>query len=351
MIDRNVYDYEIAREIASEIAKQPNCNAPIRLFLGNGFSRAYYGDFGYVSLFDAIKDEKNNERIMLFFERFGTTNFEAVQRFLIDLSYASKVYGFSDDEVIKDYERIRDALAEAILAVHPEKTTVVPQKHKLECFSFLDQFDDIYTVNYDLLLYWVVLQDESLPFGDYFSKRDETPPRCCEYFEDRGGKDKHIFFLHGALHIFLLRGITLKKIWGEERPLIEQIRNEIISNGNYPLVVAEGDHHAKKEHIKGNSYLKHIFSKFEKIKGQLFVFGFSFSDQDIHISNAIVDNLSLRVLWIGIRKGLSENQEIVERAKEMIKARKEIVGDANKSTKGPLEVKFFNTEKMNIWGK
>lgn len=340
-----------AMESAQDNSKGSLCSKHIRLLLGNGFSQAYYGDFGYTTLYQAIKDEKKNKNIKKLFKYFGTSNFEAVLSFLKDAQFLFKIYGIDSANIIRDYERIRDALAEAILKVHPEKTTVVPEKAKINCYEFLKQFNDIYTVNYDLLLYWTLLTDPNLDFGDYFTRDDDTPEEYCEYVKDGSRKDKHVFFLHGGLHLFIKDGRTIKKVWGNTIPLIRQIKEEI-ENGYYPWVVAEGDYESKLKQIKSNPYLDHAFEKLSQNEGQLFTFGFSFSSQDKHIIKAVVKNCAIKHLWIGIRGKLSDknNEHLIKIANDMMSDRKRIVKGINKRTRGPLEIHFYNAGDMNIWG-
>lgn len=346
-----IYSFEDAMEAAKKNTQNKSCTKGIRLFLGNGFSQAYYGKFSYTTLYEAVKNEKKNKNINKLFNHFGTSNFEAVLSFLKHAQFLFETYKIKSTEIVEDYNRVRDALAEAILKVHPEKTTVIPEKNKMNCYNFLKQFDDIYTVNYDLLLYWTLLTNPQLEFSDYFFKDGDTPEGYCEYFEDGSKKEKKVFFLHGGLHLFIKNGKTLKKVWGNEMPLIGQIKREI-ENGYYPWVVAEGNHESKLQQIKSNPYLDHAFGKFSRQQGQLFTFGFSFSEQDTHIINAIVKNCAIRYMWIGVRGKLSDpkNAQLLEASNRIIFERKKLVKNVIKPARGPLEINFFDAGNMDIWG-
>lgn len=348
----SIYTFEQAMEIAKNNHENKLCTKSIRLLLGNGFSQAYHGDFAYSTLFDSVKQQKENARIKNIFEHFGTSNFEGVLSFLKKVQVLSTIYNFDMSEVVSDYERVRDALADAVVKVHPEKTTEISDLNKNDCYKFIDRFDDVYTVNYDLLLYWVLLRDSGIDFGDYFFRDEETPQEYCEYVEDGGKTDKHIYYLHGALHLFLKNGITTKKVWGNTIPLISQIKDEM-EQGYYPLVVAEGESADKIEQIKGNPYLNHSFSKFERGQGQLFTFGFSFSSQDAHITKAIIKNRTLKYLWIGIRGDFTEdkNKQLFKMAEDMVEQRRNLVGLKDKKGNGYLTVNFFDAGEMDIWGK
>jgi len=351
-VEKKVYSFEAAWSAAEENIKDKRSTKGMRLLLGNGFSRAYDSSFNQTTLFDAIKEFKEHQNLKKLFEHFGTSNFEGVLHILKEMQFVLGVYGMQDQGIKEDYEKIRDALAQAIVDVHPPNTNFVPQKNKEACFGFLDKFDTVYTVNYDLLLYWTVVQEESHKFGDYFNRTEDTPDEYCEYIEDGGRSGKHILFLHGGVHLFLKNGATTKKVWGSKAPLIDQIKKEI-ENGYYPWVVAEGDSDSKMQQIKSNPYLFHAFTKLGSLKGQLFTFGFSFSKQDEHIVNAIVENIGIRYVWMGIRGDVKrdENKKLLKLAEDMVEKRKLLM--EKKKIKNPeeLEIKFYNAGGMDIWGK
>jgi hypothetical protein len=100
------------------------------------------------------------------------------------LDFFSELYSFDSKSAQEDYTKIQNSLAEAIVKVHPEKTTAIPEKNKIQCLNFIQKFEDVFTVNYDLLTYWVLLYDPNLKFGDYFNRNNHTPDEYCEYFKD-----------------------------------------------------------------------------------------------------------------------------------------------------------------------
>lgn len=349
-----IYSFEEAWEASQGLIDEELCTKPRRLLLGNGFSRSFFGDqFSYKTLFSVIESEKKNERVKRLFDYFGTSNFEAVLTALKNTQFLFEVYNITNDGPSADYERIRNALAEAIVKVHPPKTTAIPPENKRSCLSFLQRFDDdIFTVNYDLLLYWVVVQDDV--FGDYFFREEDTPPEYCEFVHDGSKSVKHVHFLHGALHLFQKDGRTIKKVWGNVAPLVSQIKEEM-ERGHYPLVVAEGDAASKLSRIKSVPYLEHAFSKLQNSKGQLFTFGFSLSEQDNHIVDLIVGNADIRFLWVGIRDDFTkkENMRLASLARDMEERRSKLIEGRKKKSKsksGGLEVRFYDAKAINLWG-
>ena len=352
-MEPKIYPFDEAWQASQELIEKGACTKSRRLLLGNGFSRSFFGDkFSYRTLFSVIESEKKNERLKRLFDYFGTSNFEAVLTALKDTRFLFEIYGVKSDGPLADYERIRDALAEAIVKVHPPKTTAIPLESKKCCLLFLQRFDDdIFTVNYDLLLYWVVVQDNI--FGDYFFREEDTPPEYCEFVHDGSKSAKHVHFLHGALHLFQKDGRTIKKVWGNVAPLVSQIKGEM-EMGHYPLVVAEGDAASKLSRIKSVPYLEHAFAKLQNSKGQLFTFGFSFSEQDNHIVDLIVNNTDIRFLWIGIRGDFvkKENVRLAGLARDMDERRSKVIEGhkrKSKSKSGSLEVRFYDAEAVELW--
>lgn len=354
-MELKIYSFDEAWKASQKTIDDGECTKSRRLLLGNGFSRSFFGDkFSYQTLFSVIESEKKNKRVKKLFDYFGTSNFEAVLTVLKNTKFLFEVYGIVNKEPLVDYERIRDALAEAIVKVHPPKTTAIPTKNKIACLSFLQKFDDdIFTVNYDLLLYWVTVQDDT--FGDYFFREEDTPPEYCEFVHDGAKSAKHIHFLHGALHLFQKDGRTIKKVWGNVAPLVSQIKDEM-EKGHYPLVVAEGDSESKLSRIKSVPYLEHAFAKLQNFKGQIFTFGFSLSEQDNHIVDALVNNDNVRCVWIGIRGDFSqeENKRLMGLANDIQERRnKKLLGKQRRRRKnkfGNLEVKFYNAGSVDLWG-
>ena len=349
-----ICSFDEAWMISQKLIDDGKCTKSRRLLLGNGFSRSYFGEkFSYQTLFNSIEFEKKNERIKKLFDYFGTSNFEAVLTILKNTEFLFEVYDIDNRKPLADYERIRDALAEAIVRVHPEKTTSIPEENKKTCLSFLQKFDDdIFTVNYDLLLYWVVVQDGV--FGDYFFRDEVTPPEYCEFVHDGSKTEKHVHFLHGALHLFQKEGRTIKKVWGHIAPLVSQIKNEM-ENGYYPLVVAEGDSNSKLSRIRSVPYLEHAFAKLKNSSGQIFTFGFSFSEQDTHIIDAITSNSKIRCVWLGIRGDFSreENKRLINLANNMQEERTKLIAgkkQKSKSKSGELEVMFYDAGEIDLWG-
>jgi len=133
------------------------------LMLGNGFSRACRNDlFAYDALFQQAEGELS-DRVKQAFKILNTHDFETIMRILNSSADVLPVY--TDDAALiallkEDVDALRDALAKAIAGSHPGRPGDIEPIEFAACRSFLSHFEKIYTLNYDLLLYWALMQDE-----------------------------------------------------------------------------------------------------------------------------------------------------------------------------------------------
>lgn len=249
------------------------------LLLGNGFSARY---FSYRSLLEKA-DLKLGDPIRALFDRLKTVDFERVVRalegaFEVEMAYANKEHA---ELLAKDADRLREALVHAIRGTHPghreEIADIVPS-----CVAFLASFDEVFTLNYDLLLNWVSLSDEAC-LTDGFGLGQQRngfqgPFRTDAYCR--------VYNLHGGLHLFR-NGDDIEKRIAGSRGVIDAIAQTITAGKRFPLYVAEGTSAAKMQRIKANNYLSHCYEKLGASTGSFFVFGHSADPNDAHIYSAL----------------------------------------------------------------
>ena len=160
---------------------------------------------------------------------------------------------------------------------------------------FLSHFQNIYTVNYDLLLYWALMQEELEPvidFDDGFRQPDDGPADYVTWDVQKTDA-QNTFYLHGGLHIFDAGPELQKFTWCNTGiALVDQIREALATN-RFPVFVAEGNPESKLDRIQHSGFLNRAYRSFASIGGTLFVFGLSFGDTDEHI---------LRLMDTGSRK-------------------------------------------------
>ena len=283
------------------VASIKTAKRPFHLLLGNGFSMAYDPDiFSYNALYDFI-ETLDDELLSKLFGIVNTKNFEDIMEQLDTFSALLDAFG-SDAKLKKKVAAasatLKQSLVAAIKALHPEHVFTVPQEESDACARFLKKFLDsgghIYTTNYDLLLYWVLMRNQVLASVDGFGRDRENPDEYVpedelEYSELRWGKyrqEQVIFYVHGALPLFDTGVEIVKEEYKNSHYLLENI-GERISRGEYPIFVTGGNGREKLTHIMHNRYLAHCYESFSSIEGSLVTFGFNFGEYDDHIIDAI----------------------------------------------------------------
>ncbi|MGL5793951.1 MAG: DUF4917 family protein, partial [Waterburya sp.] len=141
-----------------EAIEKSKCYGKRHLLLGNGFSIACRKDiFCYDKLFEQADFTSLSPSIKKTFDNLGTTDFEYVIKSLRDS--AKIISAYRDDlktakQMMDDAENIKELLVKTIAKSHPDRPTDIKKTEYIACQNFLRHFDNIYTLNYDLLLYW-----------------------------------------------------------------------------------------------------------------------------------------------------------------------------------------------------
>lgn len=158
--------------------------------------------------------------------------------------------------------------------------------------------------------------DVDVPFSDYFF--NHTYEGYLEFNENQNYHCKKVYYLHGALFIFVSLYRTLKiKRGGSDVELINLI-SEKISQKKYPLFVSEGTSSMKQSKIFSNNYLSFCFRKLKDSgNAPIVIYGASFLDNDRHIWHAI-DKKNRRV-YVGIYTDAVEDQAELIRQKSIVK--------------------------------
>lgn len=324
------------------------------LLLGNGFSMALFPDiFSYKRLFEEA-DFKKIPHVKRLFEELKTFDFEIVIRNLLTAPCIVKVYEqvFNDDysdlisRMESDANLLKEILVQTIAGKHPGKVNDIPEEYYHACKSFLAQFKKVYTLNYDILLYWALLHDDPVnhfDINDGFINPD--PIFGCDYRVFDSPHSPTFFFLHGALHIFDAGTDVRKFTWSDTGiPLMEQVR-DALDKGLFPLFVAEGTSNEKITKINHSAYLSKALRSFESIcdqaKGSLFIFGHSLESNDAHILHKI-DEGKIRNIFVSVYQHPKDgyNKEIITRALNLGSRR-----ERNSPT-----VYLFDAASANVWG-
>lgn len=327
---------------------------PFNLLLGNGFSMAYdKGIFSYNALFDFI-ESLDDEILSKIFSVVKTKNFELIMSQL--KTFSALLDAFDSDNALKvtvesSIVKIKKSLIDAVKSLHPEHVFKIPQDATDSCAQFLQNFlgtgGKIFTTNYDLLLYWVLMRSKVLQHCDGFGRdrldsEENVSEEDMEWSELRWGKyreQQNVFYLHGALPFFDT-GIEIEKEeYDSENYLLENISARMDAD-EYPIFVTAGDGNEKLANIMHNRYLTHCYEQFSKLEGSLVTFGFNFGEYDKHIIDAI--NIAAKhgrnqppKLWsIYIGVFSQEDKAYIESIKDAFSCK----------------VHIFDSSSINIWG-
>lgn len=351
------------------------------LLLGNGFSISLFADrFRYASLLNSI-DFQDARSARAAFDALGTTDFEVVIQALRQMVTLAPLYGVANDQqrhIASDAEALKALLVQAIAGRHPERPSEVTEDQYAACRRFLAHFGgdrrngrpdrrgNIYTLNYDLLLYWTLLHDQILkrdvdddPLEIVFEPSEEirhddgfrAPPDDWDAphvtWDGEANHSQCVFFLHGALHLFD-SGVELQKICWERAgglPLVDQV-HQALDQGKFPLFVSEGSSESKLDRIRHSGYLHKGLRSFSEVcrkeASVLFIFGHSLADSDSHILNFIVRG-KMPVIFVSMFGDVDseENRALTAKAQQLVRARGELF---------PLEVCFYDAATAQVWG-
>lgn len=331
------------------------------LLIGNGFSIACCPTiFHYGSLF-AQADFSACPEVTSVFDALDTQDFEAAIRALENAARILPAYVPDGAGAVAKMEThaaaLKEILIQTIAGNHPGVPPEIDDAKFWACRKFLGHFlggdGQVFTLNYDLLLYWTLMHDDpeggalNLAKNDGFGNDEDEPDAEYVVWQGEvGAHDARIHFLHGALHLFD-SGAELKKYtWVRKGvPLIDQARAAIEGNA-YPLFVAEGSSAQKKAKIRHNAYLYQGFKQFtanvKQPKHCFFIFGHSLAANDDHILNRMARG-RFGKLYIGLYgdPDSADNKRIIARAEEMAGLRHE---------RSPLEIAFYDTASAQVWG-
>ena len=190
--------------------------------------------------------------------------------------------------------------------MHPEHVFNIPEEKSQHCYQFLAEYvnngGQIFSTDYDLLLYWVMMRNSSQHFGDGFGRDADNigygkfaPEEGIDWAELTWGKykeDQNVHYLHGSLPLFDSGKDIIKVEYDSANYLLEVIKKKI-DQGVYPVFVAAGNSAQKMQHITHNKYLTFCYDSLCEITGSLVVLGFSFGDNDTHTRHSLQESSSV----------------------------------------------------------
>ncbi len=338
------------------------------LLLGNGFSIACIPSiFTYGSLYSKA-DFSDMPEVQETFSRLKTEDFELIIHALEKGSSVLPAY-LPEDKVtagkmLEHAAKLKERLIETIAHNHPAVPGDIDEYRYFACADFLSKFLNngctVYTLNYDLLLYWTLMyamerklikvapidgfgRDTAFDNGEFY---------VSEYVTWQGETKAHgqnIHYLHGALHIYDRKADIEKFTWSDKKVrLVDQAR-AALAEGRFPLFVTEGESNKKMEKISHCGFLYHSYKSFTSTmaagtkasKSCLFTFGVSFGDNDAHILHKIPKG-KVAHLFVSIYGDPSTpaNKQIIEAAETLKRQR----------AFNNLQISYYDAQSASVWG-
>ncbi len=318
----------------------------IHLLFGNGFSMGYDPQiFSYNALTEFVKKCKDST-ILKLFRIVGSTNFELIMRSL-DL-FVKFGEEFAPNANLKEIilpakEKLKENLLEAITGLHPEHVFKVPEEKSRSCALFLKDFLDskgsIFSTNYDLLLYWILMREAAVFEGnmrDGFARGDRPDLTWSS-------GSQNIYYLHGSLPLFDYAGTIIKEEYDQQNFLLRNIKTRI-ANDQYPIFVTAGTAQEKMEMISHNRYLSYCYESLSNLNDSLVVIGFNFGEYDSHIIDAI--NHAARQ-----RKGRSGCLCSIFIGYYTVEDREHLLEICPKFKIPQDKIRLFDVKTANIWNR
>lgn len=338
------------------------------LLLGNGFSIACKPDiFSYGSLFEEAKKTMSKE-LAAIFAAMGTQDFEEVIRALQNAAKIVSVYkpGLRATKklLLSDADELKRGLIQAVAGRHPARPNAITEDRYHACRKFLAHFigngadGKVYTMNYDLLLYWALMHGEEDPenrvdlgHDDGFRKdEDDLNASYVEWQGEGAAQGQCIHYLHGALHLFDAGHQLQKYTWVNTGVALVDQANDALKRNFFPLFVAEGDSNSKLTKIQHSAYLHHCFKSFARMcttgarEGTaLFVFGHSFAKNDAHVFD-MIGRGKIAHLFVSLHGDPTSS------ANQRIRTHVEQVAGLRPRSYSPLQVDFFDARSAKVWG-
>jgi hypothetical protein len=356
------------------LALTENCRR--YLLLGNGFSISLFPKcFTYASLFREAKDQglfAQTPELEEAFDLLQTIDFEFVMESLKAAGLLGALYDYDGSKMSEHADLLKEVLIQAIAGRHPERPSEVNEAQYSACRIFLRHFigvnresryrGKIFTLNYDLLLYWTVLHDEidwdgqnvvqrhnpDLLHDDGFrAPEDNWDAEYVAWEQFSASHGQSVTFLHGALHLYE-RGPELAKLCWERagnKPLMDQIRAALDAD-KYPLFVSEGTTDFKLARINRSAYLSKALRSFATCcttkSATLFIVGHSLADNDDHVLKRIRNGKIGQVFISMFGDPESDaNKRMRIKAESWAEARRDYA---------PLDVDFIDASTLQIWG-
>lgn len=194
------------------------------LIVGNGASISISNNFSYTNLFTKASEDRTFPTTI--FNNLNTKNFESVIYQLDIAQMINKAISTSSQQIAEHNQviantsiKIRESLIQTIRSIHPELTYLnfftLSNDNLIKLFKFLTKFKYIINLNYDLLVYYILLHNTD-EFIDFFLPDRNRNNKLTFHESISGYQDTtRVYYPHGNI----LLGVNSN---GEEEKIRQQ---------------------------------------------------------------------------------------------------------------------------------
>lgn len=289
-----------------------SAGAKRNLLLGNGFSIGVDRKFHYSSLLSVGSEHGYlTPEVDGIFTSLNTCDFELVLNRLRITENINGLIGLDSKPPRDLYGQVSEALIECVREVHPDFFDL--DENWVQTASLeLGGFQDVFTTNYDLLLYWLMAENRFSGFSDLFWPSG-NPNASGLVFDPQNTelwrKDTRVLYLHGALFLWFNDYYTTKLRTSSVRDLLRDVEQSLRS-GQVPVFVSKGSSHEKLRAIYTNPYLSFVFRELGSTGPGITIFGNSLSDTDQHIVDTLNKNRNIEYIAYSLYIGDRDEEDL-----------------------------------------
>lgn len=321
------------------------------VLIGNGFSTRFDDFYKEISLIENLKqfiknkgieNEKELENLL---KIFNTNNIESILEKLWTshktINAFKDIFGvnFDLDIFLRKHDQLKNDFIDSIVNYFNDQDSDSKRYNQIKDHIkyinlFLRRFDSVFTTNYDPTIYWSVFHTinggKHFKLMDLFIGKDSSDIGAssdikipfdpyAEVF--KMARQKHdasiVYYLHGAFHLVVNKeNDKVFKIRSQKWELLNEVVKFIKSESTFSqLIVNEGTSENKIEAIRKNNYLSHCIDRLSSFdenevnpnkkegnqietedKPKILLLGFSASEKDEHICNAICSNVNSHIV-------------------------------------------------------
>tara|TARA_R110001583_G_scaffold195148_1_gene369696 strand:- start:8216 stop:9268 length:1053 start_codon:yes stop_codon:yes gene_type:complete len=328
------------------------------LLVGNGGSIALSPNFSYSSLYSyAVKNKLLEEDAKDVFEKFQKKyrDFERVLFSLWQADYINErfdVEKIEREKVRNGYVKVRRSLINAVKDVHPNHDEIATTLKNVG--EFVNHFSNVFSLNYDLTLYWASIQENSIEsnrFNDGFNKmvrynsKQTTDTFAFDVDDNKlkkaNNKTSNVYYPHGNLLIYQTRATKEEKKIAANENALKTITEFWAKNDGNPLFVCEGTSESKLKSISSSKYLSHVYHE-ELPRGgdNLTIYGWGIGEQDSHILSQLALG-SYQNIAVSIRVGDKNNRKLDQEILDIRQKLEVITHQTN--------IVFFDSASSGCW--